>query len=409
MNMLYGLALRLYYAGVYLASLCGNKKAAFWINGRRGLFENLQKQLAKLDRPGPVYWFHCASLGEFEQGRPLMEAHRNAEPDALIVLTFFSPSGFEVRKNYTGADIIAYLPLDTASNARRWLDSLKPDRVYFIKYEFWFNMLKELKTRETQTFLVSAIFRPQQYFFKWYGRSAVRRLKAFSRIFVQDQNSQQLLHAVKIDSIVAGDTRFDRVSAIAKDAKRIPLFEAFAQGQKLLVAGSTWLPDEQMLAAIGSLGMKLVIVPHEIGEAHLRETEHLFASFKTARFSSLKIEDAPNYEVLIVDTIGMLSSIYRYASIAYIGGGFGAGIHNVLEAAVYGIPVIFGPRHEKFREAIQLIACGGGFSFQTKEELTAIISQLTGSTTSMQKACGASADYVQGNVGAVQIILNNLS
>ncbi len=408
MNLLYSAALRLYFGCVYSASFLGNKKAALWISGRKNLFARLEQQMASVHRKGPVYWFHCASLGEFEQGRPLMEAHREAEPDAMLVLTFFSPSGYEVRKNFAGADVVAYLPLDTASNARKMLDIIRPKRTYFVKYEFWFNLLRELKNRNVETVLVSALFRPSHYFFRWYGRVAARQLQSFSSIFVQDEGSARLLNTIGVKSSVAGDTRFDRVAAVCAAAKYIPMLSSFAQGQKVFVAGSTWLPDEQMIASVKRFGLKLVIVPHEIGEAHLRETERLFKAYKTVRYSVVDSSQAAEAEVLIVDTIGMLSAIYRYASIAYIGGGFGVGIHNVLEPAVYGIPVVFGPKHAKFREALQLIECGGGFSFSKPEELSAIISRLTTDVVHLQAASEASRQYVHHNLGAVRIILDTL-
>ncbi|HLG02529.1 MAG TPA: glycosyltransferase N-terminal domain-containing protein [Bacteroidia bacterium] len=404
--LMYGLTLR--FASLFHA------KARQWITGRKNLFTELEKKIAGTDQP--VVWFHCASLGEFEQGRPLIEQIKKRYPGHRILLTFFSPSGYEVRKNYEGADVISYLPLDTPANARRFIRLVKPKVVFFIKYEFWLNMLALLRENTIPHYLVSAIFREKQVFFKPWGGIFRDALKGFTFIFTQENKSINLLQSIGITHAeVSGDTRFDRVAEIAANAKQIPLAEKFAgAGKKVIVAGSTWPQDEAHLfpAICEHLtnGWKLLIAPHELNEARLSSIESALEKMgveqtNIQRFSKANEKTIANAQVLLIDNMGMLSSLYRYGRIAYIGGGFGRSIHNTLEAAVYGIPVIFGPRFEKFNEAKGLIARGGGFSVSTGEELNTVLNTLMRDEKRMSEAGKKAGEYVIQNKGATEKIL----
>ncbi|MDR2359318.1 MAG: 3-deoxy-D-manno-octulosonic acid transferase, partial [Prevotellaceae bacterium] len=378
----------LYNIGVYLYSLIIlvvsplNKKANLFRRGRKHGYKQW-KIIGQDD--APIAWFHCSSLGEFEQGRPLMEAYRNQFPAHKILLTFFSPSGYEIRKNYTGADWTLYLPLDTPRNARRFVTMVKPKIVIFIKYDFWHNLLRALKKQAVPVYVASAIFRPSQAFFQWYGGFFRKMLHACRYLFVQNNASKELLASIGITNVfVTGDTRFDRVWKLAQTPEKLPAVEKFSAGQPTIIAGSTWPADEEKLAAAFAVlpaNAKLVIVPHEIHEEHLAAIARRFAPFGVTRYSMGNGEQETGNEkqdnfvhrVLVLDTIGMLSSVYRYGTVAYIGGGFGAGIHNTLEAAVYGIPVVFGPNYQRFREAGDLIAQGGAASYTTGKELAALL------------------------------------
>lgn len=357
MVFLYNFGIRLYQVLVYFVSYF-NKKAKLFRNGRKGWEKRLRESIKENDR---VVWFHCASLGEFEQGRPVIEAFRTKYPDIKILLTFFSPSGYEIRKNYQGADYIFYLPLDTYWNSKRFIDIVNPVATIFVKYEFWYFYLNVLKKRGIPTYVISAIFRPEQAFFKWYGGWYRKFLANFQHLFVQNEKSKELLASIGINNVtVAGDTRFDRVIANAQAAKVIPLIEQFVGNSKVLVAGSTWTKDEEVIAEhfkTNPHNLKLIIAPHEI---HEQEIEKLRSNFdlKTLRYTRPEECDPNEAQVLIIDTIGILSSIYRYGHVSYIGGGFGVGIHNTLEAAVFGIPVIFGPNYQRFQEAVELIGIG---------------------------------------------------
>ena len=396
----------LYRAAVGIASL-GNPKARAWIEGRKGLFERLESRFPQ--DGGPRVWIHCASLGEFEQGRPLLEAIRETVPGCRILLTFFSPSGYESRKNHPDADHVDYLPLDTAGNARRFLDIVRPDLAVFVKYEYWYHMLRTLETGDVPTMLVSAIFRPSQPFFKSYGSFWRRMLGTFDGIFVQDDASLRLLEGIGLtDRVeVAGDTRFDRVAQVASNASEVPEVRDFCRGHRVVVAGSTWQDDEALLAAYasGHPDLRLVIAPHEVHEEHIASLEERF--MQTARLSRVRgggvDKDA---RVLIVDGIGLLSRIYGYADIAYVGGGFKrSGIHNILEAAVYGKPVFFGPNHLKAREAGELIEAGGAFAVSDVVEMRRKADPLLEDPETLRKAGSVSGRYVREGTGATGRIL----
>ncbi|NOY38446.1 MAG: 3-deoxy-D-manno-octulosonic acid transferase [Chlorobi bacterium] len=384
-------------------------KARAWLKGRKDLFHSLSGQFRM--KKTKTVWFHCASLGEFEQGRPVIERFREEMPGARIILTFFSPSGFDVRKNYPRADRITYLPLDTPHNARRFLDLVQPDFAVFIKYEYWYFFLKELHQRNIPVFLISAIFRPRQLFFRWYGRFYLKMLQYFTKIFVQDKNSLEILEKHGIRNVVlSGDTRFDRVVAVASRPKHIPVAERFATGHTVVVAGSTWPGDETLLIKYIVRNIRpyrWIIAPHEIHKNHLSALKSSLG--ETAGFYS-KVHDHidPEMRVLIIDNVGMLSSLYALADIAYIGGGFGKGIHNILEAAVFGVPVIFGPHYSKFREANELTAWQTAFPvssfYEFEEKMNAFfdnpdIRKITGEKNHV---------YVDKRTGSTEQIVNNM-
>jgi 3-deoxy-D-manno-octulosonic-acid transferase len=411
-HFLYSCGIRLYGTTIRGASLF-NPKARVWLKGRNQLFERIKTALAtpELKRNSrKMVWFHCASLGEFEQGRPVMEAFREKYPDYLVFLTFFSPSGYEIRKAYPGADFVFYLPLDTARNARRFLDLVRPDAAFFVKYEFWFNFLSQLESRKIPTFLFSANFRPDQYFFRWYGDWSRRMLKNIDHIFVQTQFSKDLLEFVGITNVsVSGDTRFDRVSAISSNARKFPLIEEFIGNKPVLLAGSTWPDDEDLLAQILGKkfpGTKVIIAPHETDPKHIDMVHDLFGN-GMIRYSDARAGIMNKYDYLVIDSIGILSNLYQYASVAYIGGGFGAGIHNILEAATFGLPVIFGPNYHKFTEARKLIELGGAFAIHNEEDLTRVVTHMFSDEKLRLKAAGISRKFVQDRCGATDKILED--
>ena len=404
MKILYSIGIYIYGILIFLASIF-NEKARKLRIGQRDAFELLEEEI---EQKAHYVWFHAASLGEFEQGRPVIEQLKREQPDVKILLTFFSPSGYEVRKNYAGVNIISYLPLDTPRAARKFVNLVNPSKAVFIKYEFWPNYLKALKAKNIPVYSISATFRTNQVFFQWYGKWYKNLLKTFRHIFVQDQNSQDLLlvHGIKNVSI-AGDTRFDRVADLGKQAKSIPFIEAFVAGvQKVIVAGSSWPKDEELLVRYLKLhpDIKLIIVPHEIDYSHITEISKLLGG-KFIRYSEANTENLQTTNCLVVDTIGLLSSIYRYANVAYIGGGFGVGIHNTLEAAVYGIPVVFGPNYQKFREARELIAIGGAFSISNYVVLEAQFDRLLKDN----QAGKIAGEYVKNNTGATELIIKEIS
>ncbi|MET0636208.1 MAG: glycosyltransferase N-terminal domain-containing protein [Chitinophagaceae bacterium] len=391
--------------GIGFASLF-NPKAKQWIRGRRGIFDQLEKAFTS---EKPVIWVHCASLGEFEQGRPLIEALREKYADHQVLLTFFSPSGYENRKNYTGADHVFYLPADGPANARRFLEIVKPSLVVFVKYEFWYYYLKKIKYRNIPLILVSALFWEKMSFFKWYGVIQRKMLSRFDHLFVQNDESKRLLGIIGLGSIttVSGDTRFDRVSTIALAATPLPVVERFiGQSGKVIIAGSTWPPDEQLLSSIMQMGgseWKLVIAPHEIGAKHLAQVKKIFPE---AVYYTDAEKGAATGRILVIDNIGMLSRLYQYAYISYIGGGFGKGIHNTLEAAVFGRPVFFGPEYKKFKEAFDLINAGAAFSVHDADEMFQQL-QLFEKDQVLWKSSGDKArSYVSGNRGATGKILD---
>ena len=408
MKALYKLSIFLYSILIKLAAPF-HAKAAQISKGRSQVFEGLQK-VVKHNKP--IVWVHCASLGEFEQGRPIIEAIKKQHPGYRIFLTFFSPSGYEIRKNYELADYIFYLPADTKRNAQKLIDLVRPEIVFFVKYEFWFHYITELKKRKIPLFLVSAIFRENQLFFKntpwskWY-RSM---LFGFEHFFVQDKRSVELLNSIGLKNTTrAGDTRFDRVAEIAKNGKNIPLIEKFKGNCQLVVAGSTWKPDEEILVQyiLSHPETKFVIAPHETKSGNI---ERLINLLKTQAicYTTASEETVMNKQVLIVDTIGLLSSMYRYADLAYIGGGFGVGIHNTLEAAIFGMPILFGPNYLKFNEAVTMVKLGIAFPVQDYSGTENILNTLLSDTEKRSLIESECTNFTKQNIGATQIILNKV-
>lgn len=408
---IYNLGIRLYSVAASLAAV-GDAKARQWVKGRKGLMDRIRRELPE---GGERIWIHCSSLGEFEQGRTVIEGIRSAYPSVKIVLTFFSPSGYEVRKNYGGADHIFYLPPDTRSNAIAFIEIVRPSLALFIKYEFWYHYLTELHARRIPALLISAVFREGQPFFKWYGALFLGLLRAFDHIFVQDDDSAGLLKRAGISQVtVGGDTRFDRVAEVASAAGVFPAVERFTGGNKVLVAGSTWPEDEKILAEFCRQRLEMIqviIAPHEVDEDHLRWIELLFEG-EAIRYSGLEDTDpdiAGAKQILLIDNIGMLSSLYRYGFAAYIGGGFGRdGIHNVLEAAVFGMPVFFGPNYEKYREAADLVRKGAAFPFDDLEEFSRQFDTVT-AEEALQAASKTAAGYVRDHTGATRKILGYIA
>lgn len=405
--MVYNLIIHIYLLGVVVYSLFNAKARRMW-RGERAALGILK---AKVE-PGAKYvWFHAASLGEFEQGRPLMEALRRRYPEYRILLTFFSPSGYEVRKDYPGADIITYLPIDTPLNAIRFLRTVRPVMAFFIKYEFWYNYLHILKHRHVPVYSVSSIFRPEQMFFKWYGRQYGRVLNCFTHFFVQNETSRELLATLHLTNVtVVGDTRFDRVLQIKEAARQLPLVEAFRQEGRVLVAGSSWAPDEDILIRYFNehRDWKLIIAPHVIGEDHLNEILSKLQR-PAVRYTQAQEADVCKADCLIVDCFGLLSSIYRYGEVAYVGGGFGAGIHNLPEAAVWGVPVFFGPNNRKFQEAQELKRCCGGFEIGSYEEFERQMDRLASDAYCLREAGERAGSFVRGKAGATERVLGHVT
>jgi 3-deoxy-D-manno-octulosonic-acid transferase len=404
----------LYNLGILIFSLFAhmiapfNSKVSLWVKGRKNWAQKISKRINPGDR---TIWMHCASLGEFEQGRPVIEAIKKVMPEFKIILTFFSPSGYEIRKNYEGADCISYLPSDTPANAARFISIVNPEKVIFVKYEFWNSYISELYRNNIPLYLISGIFRPDQHFFKWYGSFFRAMLNKFERIFVQDQKSLELLAAIGIEKVtLAGDTRFDRVVQMAGKAQKIDQLEKFRGNEKLFLAGSSWKQDEEIIAEYINLlpqSMKWVFAPHEIDKGNIDRLEKLF-KVKCVRFSEFD-ENSIDARVLIMDNIGMLSSAYSYAYIAAIGGGFGKGIHNILEPACWGIPVVFGRNFEKFKEAVDLKKRGGAEAFSTAAEFKKTL-DLWLSDEKHYKCCAEEASkYVKENTGATEIIIKELT
>ncbi|MBV3428445.1 3-deoxy-D-manno-octulosonic acid transferase [Prevotella copri] len=406
--------------GIAIASLFNEKVRKMW-RGEREAFKILKQ---KVDPNAKYIWFHAASLGEFEQGRPLMERIRKDYPQYKILLTFYSPSGYEVRKNYEGADIICYMPVDTRLNAIRFLRLVRPVMAFFIKYEFWSNFLHILKHRNIPTYSVSSIFREDQVFFKWYGRSYAGVLKCFTRFFMQNEESKRLLEGIGITAVdVVGDTRFDRVLQIKEAAKQLPICEAFRTGVassqsadvphhdfKVFVAGSSWPPDENIFIPFFNehKDWRLLIAPHVIAEEHLKLILSLIKDKKVVRYTQTTPEEAAEADVLIIDCFGLLSSMYNYGDVAYIGGGFGVGIHNTLEAAVWNMPVIFGPNNKKFQEAQGLLKSGGGFEINTYEDFSGLMSSLMNDENFLKQAGDKAGAFVAHLAGATDKVLANV-
>ena len=412
--MIYNLVIYLYLLGVAIYSRFSEKVRKMW-RGEREAFKILRE---KVDPNAKYVWFHAASLGEFEQGRPLMEQLRKDHPEYKILLTFFSPSGYEVRKNYEGADIITYLPLDTITNARRFLRTVRPVMAFFIKYEFWYNYLHILKHRGVPVYSVSSIFRPEQVFFKWYGRQYGRVLNCFTHFFVQNEISKELLAKIGItDTTVVGDTRFDRVLQIKEAAKQLPIVESFVKdAPQVFVAGSSWPPDEEIFIKYFNehKNWKLIIAPHVIGEDHLKQIEKLLDGRKVIRYTEAEkmvngqLSMVNDYEVLIINCFGLLSSIYHYGNVAYVGGGFGVGIHNLLEAAVWDVPVFFGPNNQKFQEA-QGLKTSGGFEISSYEDFAAQMDRFAADAAYLQEQGQKAGHFVKGQSGATQKVLSSVA
>ena len=415
--MIYNIVIYFVLWGIAIASLFNEKVRKMW-RGEREAFKILKQ---KVDPNAKYIWFHAASLGEFEQGRPLMERIRKDYPQYKILLTFYSPSGYEVRKNYEGADIICYMPVDTRLNAIRFLRLVRPVMAFFIKYEFWSNFLHILKHRNIPTYSVSSIFREDQVFFKWYGRNYAGVLKCFTRFFVQNEESKRLLEGIGIKDVdVVGDTRFDRVLQIKEAAKQLPICEAFRTGVassqsadvphhdfKVFVAGSSWPPDENIFIPFFNehKDWRLLIAPHVIAEEHLKLILSLIKGKKVVRYTQTTPEEAAEADVLIIDCFGLLSSMYNYGDVAYIGGGFGVGIHNTLEAAVWNMPVIFGPNNKKFQEAQGLLKSGGGFEINTYEDFSGLMSSLMNDETFLKQAGDKAGAFVAHLAGATDKVL----
>jgi 3-deoxy-D-manno-octulosonic-acid transferase len=408
MNALYDLSIFFYSILIRLTAPF-NIKARQISKGRKQTFADLQ---AKIKHDRPIVWVHCASLGEFEQGRPIIEAIRQQHSDYRILLTFFSPSGYEIRKNYDLADYICYLPADTKKNAQMLIELVRPEIVFFVKYEFWFHYIHELKKKNIPLYLVSAIFRENQLFFKntpW-GKWYRKMLFGFEQFFVQDDQSVILLHRVGIKNVTkAGDTRFDRVAEIARNGKTIPLVEKLKGNRLLVVAGSTWKPDEELLIQYihSHPETKFIIAPHETKKANV---ERLISLLKTSVicYTEATEESVMNKQVMIVDTIGILSSIYKYADLSYIGGGFGVGIHNTLEASIFGMPIVFGPNYQKFNEAKTMVSLGIAFSINNFPSLNLIFDQLLSDSEKRNFITEECSNFINQNLGASQIILNKV-
>ena len=403
----YNLGLILYAWAVRLAAL-RHKKARLWIDGRRDLFRRMRETI---DPEARIIWIHVASLGEFEQGRPIIENLRRTHPEYKILLTFFSPSGYEIRKDYKGADYLFYLPLDTSRNARRFLDIAHPEIAIFVKYEYWLNLLRELRRRKVRTYIVSAIFRRNSIFFRPYGGWWRQALETFDVLFVQNEESKELLATLGFDNVlVAGDTRFDRVAEITRTAKRIDIIDRFKGDSRLFVAGSTWGPDEELLIRLinDNPEVKFIIAPHEMDEGRIAR---IIGEVRGGTLRYTQCTSRTGYgsrQVLILDTVGILASVYSYATWSYIGGGFGVGIHNTLEAATFGLPVAFGPNYEKFKEARDLVTLGAARSVSDYAQLREWFTPLRDNEAFLQKTSRIAKDYTTRHQGATSIIIKTI-
>lgn len=404
---IYTLGIYLYAGCIKIASLF-NKKARLLVRGHRQIFRILDRQV---DKSASYLWFHASSLGEFEQGRPLIERIHQKHPECRILLTFFSPSGYEVRKDYKGADIVCYIPFDTPYNVKRFLDTIRVEKAFFIKYEFWPNFLRGLYKRNIEIFSVSSIFRDNQLFFKWYGKGYAKALTYFKHLFVQDRHSKDLLYSIGITDVsIVGDTRADRVLEVAAASKQFPIIEKFVNGNPTFIAGSSWPADEELFIPyfLPKRDWKLIIAPHEIHEEHLVEIEGRLEGRDCIRLSKATLENIKGYDTLIIDCFGMLSSIYRYGHVAYIGGGFGVGIHNILEAAVFDIPVLFGPNNKRFREAQDMKRLKGGFEITDAYTFRILIDKFISDPGFLKKAGRNAGDYVRSSSGTSDRILGEI-
>lgn len=410
MLFLYNLALSIYTGLIRFAAWTGKEKARLWLQGRK----DWKKRIAEFRKSnrGELVWFHCSSLGEFEQGRPVMERIKREHPHKLLLLTFFSPSGFEIRKNYPGADLVMYLPVDTARNAEDFISTVQPETVFFIKYEYWYHYLSAISRKNIPLFFLSCNFREDHIFFKSYG-SFFRKMLSFpTLLMVQNERSAHLLLKAGIKKVkITGDTRFDRVKEITSHPADLPYVSDFRNGHFTLIGGSSWPEDEDLLLSVFITlpsSSKLILVPHDISKEHVsslvKKAKNTVGEKDVSLFSSMKTDS----RILIVDSIGLLSGMYRYADIAWIGGGFGAGIHNTLEAAAYGIPVLFGPNHSKFNEAKGLIECGAGFSVENTEKAIELIKKMAADESFRRVAGKAANEYISSHTGATDLIMETL-
>ena len=391
MRGLYTFGIRAYAFGVRVAALFGNAKAKLWVEGRK-------KPIMKTEDDEPWVWFHAASLGEFEQGRPLIEALKQQYPNLKVSLTFFSPSGYEVRKDYALADEVLYLPIDTMKNARMWVDRHRFVAAFFIKYEFWFNYMQALADKGIPLYYISLILKPDQYFFKWYGGWFRKQLKNITHFFVQDETTLDLLKDFG-NATLCGDTRFDRVAAIARTAKRFPEIEEFINGRKCIIAGSTWPPDEKLLIPyINKLpdDYCMIIAPHDISEKHLKQIREA-------------LQQVPSDKVYLIDSVGILSQLYQYARFVYIGGGFGVNIHNIQEPVTFGCPVVFGPKYKSFKEAVDLVGLQGAFTINNQAELDQAFDRLIQDEVLYKQASETCREYLNSQLGATEAILKEIT
>lgn len=406
MNFIYNIAIGFYALAARTVAL-NNKKAKQMTVGQKQTLDIIRENFSSKDRP---IWIHASSLGEFEQGRPMIEMIRKQYPDEKILLTFFSPSGYEVRKDYNLADAVCYLPFDTPGNARKFVELVNPKMVVFVKYEFWGNYLEQLKKRNIPTFLISSIFREGQSFFRKFGGTFRKMLDCFTTIFVQDEHSKDLLRGINRNNVeVAGDTRFDRVKDILSAAKQFPAIEDFSSLKLTLIMGSSWLPDEEIVIEYFNSHpeINLVIAPHVINEGRMAEITSRLKR-KCVRYTQLKEGEKIDADCLIIDCFGILSSCYKYGNVAYIGGGFGTGIHNINEAAVYGMPVMFGPKHYKFKEASDLLEAGGAFEINAYDDFAKVMDKFLNDASALEKAGNASKEYITKNLGATQRIFDRI-
>lgn len=406
MKVLYNIFIFVYSTTIKIASIFNNK-ARQWVDGRKNVLSRIKEDHISDNQ---IIWVHCASLGEFEQGRPVIEMLRITYPDHKILLTFFSPSGYEVRKDYDFADYIYYLPLDTTKNARRFINYVRPKLVIFIKYEFWFNYIDELYRQKIPLIFVSVIFRESQHFFKPWGSWYARQLNKVTYLFVQDEKSIELLDRIGIHHAdVSGDTRFDRVIQLPAEPVSFPIVEQFKGDSFLLIAGSTWQPDEKVLYDLllnSKADFRVIIAPHLIDKDHNADIQNRFKNYNPVLYSNASANNFEHCKVMIIDSIGMLAQMYRYADIAYVGGGFGVGIHNLLEASTYGIPVLYGPNYKRFREAIELRDNGGGFPIRNSEECLKVFEKLLHDKDVYSSSASAARKYVHKNAGATQLVIN---
>lgn len=403
MKFLYNTGIFFYSLGIHLAAPF-NAKAKAWVNGRTGLFARLQKEIRN-DKP--ITWFHCASLGEFEMARPVIEKLRAQQAQQYILITFFSPSGYEIRKNYPGADFIFYLPSDLPWNAKKFVSVVKPHKAIFVKYEFWLNYLGSLRNNGVDTYAICSVFRNDQRFFKWYGAIFRKALKGMKHIFVQHKDSQQLLKSIGIECTVAGDTRFDRVYETSQHAPVFPLIEKFKAHKKIVIAGSSWQPEESALAAYINTctrDVRYIIAPHDISDSHITEILSLL-KVPAVAFSKANEQNITEVKAIVIDNIGMLAGLYRYADIALVGGGFSGKLHNILEAAAFGLPVLFGPVHHRFKEATELLQCGGAYVFKNEDELALQLNSFIDNPERLEFFSQMAQNYVFDHRGATEKIM----